>query len=223
MNSISPSVNPAMYSKPQKPPNSEHEDVTELHETAGFNSFKLAQAKKDQAKEREDQLASLRLVEEKKRIESKAKKAELKLKERTLKFIIKGMKACTEASPQNVLDERTKLLFKDRISNLTLGNLTDVVSKENAPITISSVASELGLFFTSGEYSLIGKDVTPRYVKRYGENPSKHSQHVEGAVRMVNSYTEKDRDLIVEAVKNFQDRKENPSKYLKRRKLSPCD
>jgi len=47
----------------------------------------------------------------------------------------------------------------------------------------------------------IGKSLSAEYMKKYGERPSKHKQTVEGAVRPVNSYTERDRDLVENAIR----------------------
>jgi hypothetical protein len=38
------------------------------------------------------------------------------------------------------------------------------------------------------------------YQEKYGEAPSKHKQHVDGAARMINSYMERDRGLLEKAV-----------------------
>lgn len=38
------------------------------------------------------------------------------------------------------------------------------------------------------------------FFNRHGRLPSKHSQWVDGCERMVNSYTEEDRDLMVAAI-----------------------
>jgi hypothetical protein len=157
------------------------------------------------------------------REELKFKKADLKFKRDSLQFLMDGVKACTETSPNNVLDARKKLLFHDRISNLTLGTLADDSTTAHCPITISSVALELGITLTNAECSIIGKEVKKRYMQLHGKPPSQHSQFVDGAVRMINSYTDEDKNTIVDIIKDYHDRQANPEKYNKRRKLVSCN
>ena len=212
------------------------DSLCEQYEEIGLDALKTAKkAKEIQLKEIQiaEQETALKFKAKEMKLELKKKKydlmvkemeckVEVKNKERTLAFLMKGMDACTQASADKVLDDRTKLLFKDRISNLSLGNLTDAMPFAHTPITISTVASELGLLFNNADYCLIGKEVKTKYVQHHGKNPSKHSQNVDGAIRMVNSYLNEDRDMIVEVIKEYNDRKTNPQKFIKRRKLESC-
>jgi len=188
-------------------------DPTALHEEALFNSLQDPTAKKP--------LKIHARQEEKEELE--LKQAALQLKRDNLQFLVDGMKACAEASPDSILDERTKLLFKDRITNLALGNLTDASTNAHIPITISAVALELGISLKNGDCSVIGREAKKRYVKRHGKNPTQHSQNVDGAVRMVNSYDATDRDILVDTIKNYHDSQMNPERFNKRRKLMPSD
>lgn len=213
-----------------------HDTFCEQYEEIGLDVLKTAKKAKEvqlqhiQITEREIALKlkekELKIEMRKKRYDLKVKemecKVEVKNKERTLAFLMKGMDACTQASVDKVLDERTKLLFKDRISNLSLGDLGDASSSAHMPITISSIALELGLLFDNSDYCLIGKDVSKRYVQMHRKYPSKHSQNVDGAIRMVNSYMHEDRDMIVDVIKEYQHGKTAPEKVVKRRKLQPC-
>jgi hypothetical protein len=213
-----------------------HDTFCEQYEEIGLDALKTAKKAKEvhlkqvQIAEQETALKlkakELKLELKRKQYDLKVKemecKVEVKNKERTLAFLMKGMNACTQASADNVLDERTKLLFKDRISNISLGDLSDPTTSARTPITISNIASELGMLFDKADYCLIGKEVKRRYVGKHGKNPSKHSQIVDGAVRMVNSYLGEDREMIVEVIKEYHDRKTNPEKFIKRRKLQPC-
>jgi hypothetical protein len=49
----------------------------------------------------------------------------------------------------------------------------------------------------------IGRDLGKRYRQKHGQPPSKHDQLCDGRVTSVNSYTEKDRPLVVEAVQAY--------------------
>jgi hypothetical protein len=41
------------------------------------------------------------------------------------------------------------------------------------------------------------------YVDKYKQAPTKHEQMVGGAMRSVNSYTERDKDMVREAIKEY--------------------
>ena len=72
------------------------------------------------------------------------------------------------------------------------------------PLCLSSVATELGYRFTSGDLLTIGKTLKAAYVGVYGTAPEQHEQVVGGAVRMVNLYTGKDMALVEKAMKDHQ-------------------
>ena len=124
--------------------------------------------------------------------------------------------ACPDGKP----DDRIRLLFKDNMYNLmapaassgsTSANALITAAGEsesmmmNRPITISTVATELGLRFTSDELKRIGGLVRKRYMQRHGEPPGKHEQLVGGSVRHVNSYTAKDKDLVEAVLREWHD------------------
>ena len=105
------------------------------------------------------------------------------------------------------LDERTRLLLKDTYMNLLIltsnspaqGQIANGPSP-NTPISISSVATELGYKPNSADSQRIGIDLKKRYVKQHGKPPSKHEQICSGRNTYVNSYSLLDRPLVVEAL-----------------------
>ena len=106
-----------------------------------------------------------------------------------------------------MLDARSKLQCKDAISNLIgaagggAGVVAAITNGSEVPITISTVAAEEGYHnLDKNDYIKIGATVSKLYRSKYGKMPNKHSQFVGGAVREVNSYTSKDRELIVQAL-----------------------
>ena len=116
-------------------------------------------------------------------------------------------------SPNGMIDDRARVLFKDDILNLRLKTPTDsggIVSTatytdgSNLPVTISAIASDIGLKFADNDYKAIGKKVKEAYVAKYSDNPPKHEQICSGAVRQVNSYTQRDKDLIVNVLRGFK-------------------
>ena len=109
------------------------------------------------------------------------------------------------------LDDRTRLMIQDAMQNSIL-NTTQAVAgagargmiengpSSNTPISISSVAVTLGYKPTSEDCKRIGTDLRKRYLKQHGKPPTKHDQLCDGRVTSVNSYTEQDRQLVVEAL-----------------------
>ena len=154
----------------------------------------------------------------------------LQEKERTMALTLQGLKSVTDLSPMGVLDERSRLMFKDLITNLIMGvtqpaiisppaisstaavpDNDDAVSTIAPPtrpsgisnfLTISAVAASMGhTKLTNSQLQRIGLAVSRAYFDRYGCKPSKHDQFVDGAVRQVCTYEEKDRDLIEASVR----------------------
>lgn len=113
--------------------------------------------------------------------------------------------------PQWKEDERFLLQVQGWAKNTVFystGNQLAISNGEqslDSSISISQVAMELGIRMRPGELSQAGKIAAKEYKKRYGKKPSQHKQMVEGAVRDVNSYTERDRDIIVAAIREAHD------------------
>jgi len=153
----------------------------------------------------------------------------LQERERTMALTLLGIKSVTDLSPMGVLDERSRLMFKDLITNLITGfaqpippptatsiapvpDTHDTVSTVVNParpsgisnfVTISTVAASMGhTKLTNAQLQRIGLAVSKAYFDRYGCKPSKHDQFVDGAVRQVCTYEEKDRDLIEASVRH---------------------
>ena len=53
----------------------------------------------------------------------------------------------------------------------------------------------------------IGKRMAAWYRVEYGEEPATHEQYVDGAVRPVKSYTERDRDTLENVIKRVMEEK----------------
>jgi hypothetical protein len=117
------------------------------------------------------------------------------------------------------LDDRTRLMIQDAMQNSILnamqantasvgvgggyGMMIENGAGANAPISISSVAASLKYKPTSNDYKRIGMDLKKRYFKQHGKAPTKHDQLCDGRVTFVNSYTEQDRALVVEALHSY--------------------
>jgi hypothetical protein len=74
----------------------------------------------------------------------------------------------------------------------------------STPLTISNVASKMGMVLSPDKLQEVGLAVAKAYKQKYGEKPSKHEQLCGGAVRSVNSYTERDRDLVEAVLATFK-------------------
>jgi hypothetical protein len=121
--------------------------------------------------------------------------------------------------PNQVMDDRARLLFKDNILNLAsqstparaqlaiedggVGGGVSAGVSPNKPITISTLAAEIGYRFDNGQLQKIGKKAAAAYREKYSESPPKHEQMVGQASIMVNSYTERDRGLLEGVIVDF--------------------
>lgn len=114
------------------------------------------------------------------------------------------------------LDDRTRLMIQDSLQNSILNTRFTgstgatqttatrmITDTENAPISISSVAVELGYKPSTTDAKRIGIDLKKRYMKLHGRPPSKHDQLCDGRVTQVNSYSQKDRPMLVEALRAY--------------------
>ncbi len=100
-------------------------------------------------------------------------------------------------------DARLRLQTEDWLKNIAFNSQPLTIANGNdadRSISVSQVAQEMGKRLTHGQLVQVGSAVARRYREKYGSEPSKHSQWVDGAERKVNSYTEKDRGLMVEAM-----------------------
>jgi prophage antirepressor-like protein len=108
------------------------------------------------------------------------------------------------------IDERTELQFKDMARSIVLD---DVLSTPALPAggerlewPISDRAIALGYKPTPGQLRSIGKGAAALYRARYGKEPPKREQHVDGTTRMVNWYSHKDLPILDQAIKAVMDR-----------------
>lgn len=113
-------------------------------------------------------------------------------------------------SPNGVIDDRARIQFKDNVLNLgsmgkkQLNQQTTVDDDSKLPVTISMIATELGMKFSDNDLKSIGKKIKEAYVAKYHEDPPKHEQICGGAVRSVCSYTRRDKPLIIEVLRSYK-------------------
>jgi len=103
-------------------------------------------------------------------------------------------------------DERLVVQTKDLLKNICFGSQQSAITNgddtsQSKPITISEIALELGHGrLTHGDACKIGKKAIELYREKHNADPPKRLQFVDGAERLVNAYTESDRDMLVRAV-----------------------
>lgn len=115
------------------------------------------------------------------------------------------MELMTQLNPKWKDDVRLRMQTEDMLKNAAMVNssvlaITDAASKDHSSISISQVAGELGRRLTHAQLIKAGRLAAKAYYEKYGTDPPVHSQWVDGAERMVKSYTEVDRLLVETAV-----------------------
>ena len=121
---------------------------------------------------------------------------------------IETMEKYAKISNLQGIDERARLIFKDNFINMaTQGRLSITngssqgIPPDVKPISISLVATEMGYKASSFELISVGQEVKKQYVLRNNRDPPKHDQLCNGRVTKVNSYTEADRDIIEDVLR----------------------
>ena len=109
----------------------------------------------------------------------------------------------TEDMIKNLMTQTPVLANTNSAPNAAITNGDASGSGMGSSISISQVAQELGKRLSHGQSIQVGGLVARKYRDRYDTYPPKHSQWVDGAERKVNSYTERDREIIVEALKEL--------------------
>lgn len=142
----------------------------------------------------------------------RAKREELELhqmeedvKEKRIKNIQSFMSLMTTIRPDWMqTDARFRLHTEDMIKNIMApaGTSLHILQGEStqqasASLSISQLAKELGCKpLTHAEACSAGKLAAKRYRVAHDTDPPKHRQWVDGAERVVNSYTEEDREML---------------------------
>ena len=119
--------------------------------------------------------------------------------------ISNAMSILDELNPTWKNDGRLLLLqLEDLVKNIVAppSSPMAITNGDHAPITISEVARELGRTLNHGHLIQASKLIAKAYRQRHNAEPPEHPQFVDGATRMIKSYTEADRDLVEAAIMN---------------------
>jgi len=130
------------------------------------------------------------------------------LKDKDLSFIKNSMELLKMIS-NGIIDERTTLQYKELVKNVTFTAQAPTAGGGGAAcdgISVSVVAKVMGYNCTEGQGKTIGSILSEKYFSKYGEKPSKHKQEHNGRMIDVNSYTERDRGMMEEVIKEFMNR-----------------
>lgn len=135
----------------------------------------------------------LNIAERKKALENSTKQS-------TINHINSVMDVMHNLDPNWKQDERLVVQLKDMIANVTTGRKA-ITNGDDTPVYISYVAMQLGFKkLTHSDLCKIGQKAVALYRSRYNKDPLKRKEHVNGKEQQVNDYTERDRDLLEEAI-----------------------
>ena len=111
-------------------------------------------------------------------------------------------------NPNEPIDPRTKLQIEDQVKNIGLfgaygGNLAIENGASSDGISIASMSSTLGFRFNNSQVVEIGRIMAAKYRGKYNAEPPKHNQYVNGNVILVNSYMERDHDMMKTIIQEY--------------------
>lgn len=111
------------------------------------------------------------------------------------------------------LDERDVAHFKSLTRSIVLDDVLQASAlpsgEERLEWPISDRAVVLGFNPTRGQLMKIGKVAAALYRARYGSDPIKREQFVDGATRKVNMYAHKDLAILDQAIRSIMEQENN--------------
>ena len=130
----------------------------------------------------------------------------LRIRRERLEIIDLGMKLLSSLQG---IDERTEIALSDLVRDIVLEDklkkpaLPGDSSSERMIYTVSDRVIDLGYKAAKrGELQRIGKAAAQIYRAKYGSEPIKREQHVDGATRLVNCYSEEHVDILDSAIRS---------------------
>jgi len=159
--------------------------------------------------DREDTLFELELQERKQALEERKSRMPAELQEKSMQNVQTFAVLMTSLNPEWKKDTRLCLQLEDSMKNAYFTPRQTLITNGEAqvPLTrsidVSTVGQDLGMRLKDGERLAIGKLWKKRYFETYGEAPPLHDQFVNGAVRQVCSYTERDRPMGESVIREY--------------------
>jgi len=151
--------------------------------------------------DREDTLFELEIQERKLALEERKSRMPAELQEKSMQNVQMFAGLMTSLNPDWKKDDRLRLQLEDSMKTALFGGQQALITNGESlatsrSISVSQVAQELGVRLKHSDSIAIGKALASQYREEHREPPSKHRQWVDGAEREVNSYTERDRNMV---------------------------
>jgi hypothetical protein len=159
--------------------------------------------------DREDMLFELELQERKLALEERKSRMPSELQAKNMQNVQMFAGLMTSLNPEWKNDARLRLQLEDSVKNAFFTPVQPLITNGEAqgPLTrsidVSTVAQDLGVRLKDGDRLAIGKLWKKRYFETYNEAPPLHDQFVNGAVRKVCSYTERDRVMGESVIREY--------------------
>jgi hypothetical protein len=168
-----------------------------------------------QKRERDELMQDLELAERKLRLDEGRHRLEDSKRDKALEYVGRGVELMDSLKGRANIDERTKLQIEDHVKNIILSSSgcyspAKAITAEGEPaanelesLSVSVLATDMGFRCTDRELISIGRSMAKRFREKYQREPSKHTQYVKGNFIPVNSYMERDRALMEQAVRDI--------------------
>jgi hypothetical protein len=148
------------------------------------------------------------------------READLDLRRSEFEYATKITTTYRDLCQDTAMDTRARLMFKDYYLNMIMSPLqphmiaNGGVSQPPAPskpISLSQVATSMGLKIPTNELISLGGRLRKRYEEKHDHPPGKHDQLCDGRMTKVNSYMESDRPLVERLLREWQSGKPSVS------------
>jgi hypothetical protein len=159
--------------------------------------------------DREQALLELEIQERKQALEEKKARMPVELQQKSMQNVQMFAGLMTSLNPDWTSDARLRLQLEDSMKNAFFTPTQPLLTNGEAQVSltrsidVSTVAQDLGVRLKDGDRLAIGKLWKKRYFATYGEVPPLHDQFVNGAVRKVCSYTERDRPMGESVIREY--------------------
>lgn len=175
---------------------------------------------------RKRKLESLEIEKLELDITIRRREADLDLRRSEFEHASKITTTYRDLCQDTVMDTRARLMFKDYYLNMIMGPPQQQPVQANMianggvsqpapppvsqppapskPISLSQVATSMGLKIPTNELISLGARLRKRYEEKHGHPPGKHDQLCDGRMTKVNSYMESDRPLVEGLLREWQ-------------------
>jgi hypothetical protein len=159
--------------------------------------------------DREQALLELEIEERKQALEEKKARMPVELQQKSMQNVQMFTGLMTSLNPDWTSDARLRLQLEDSMKNAFFTPTQPLITNGEAQVSltrsidVSTVGQDLGMRLKDGERLAIGKLWKKKYFETYSKAPPLHDQFVNGAVRKVCSYTERDRAMGESVIREY--------------------